>query len=562
MNKTGKLLIILVISLALITAFFIPINNYFSRRHEVAFIEAAVKGSLEGSVKLTPNDSAGMNPVSTKSRTGIASECLPSRYGFTWDIFKDGKPVKDFTRSYSIRFPGPEDYSEAAGITCFRGNNYRNSASYGYADIKEEKLEKVWDVKIGSVDSWTGVGWNGQPAIIQWDPAVRKKMNLAVPKKQKDGLKEVIYATLDGKIYFLDLDDGKSTRPPINIGYPHKGSVSVDPRGYPLLYAGQGIDEVGGKRVPIGYRIFNLINQKPLFFINGFDPAALRPWGAFDSTVLVDKKTDTMIECGENGILYTLKLNTKFSADKGSISINPEVTKYRYHTIQGRKIGTENSVAIYKNFAYFADNGGVLQCVDLNTLTPQWIRDVTDDTDSTIALEESDTSEVSLYTACEVDRQGTSGSSYIRKINALTGELLWEKSYKCAYDTHTNGGALASPVVGRQDIKNLVIYNIAKTAGNNGGKLVAFDKKTGQEIWIVNLEHYCWSSPVAVYTQSGKSYLIVCDSGGNMFLIEGKSGRILDRLGLEANIEASPAVYENMAVVGTRGQKIFGVRIK
>jgi hypothetical protein len=78
-------------------------------------------------------------------------------------------------------------------------------------------------------------------------------------KKSKEQSQRSYYATLDGNIYFLDLDDGKATRPLINVGYPHKGSVTVDPRGYPLLYAGQGIDEKAGKRVPIGYRIFSLL---------------------------------------------------------------------------------------------------------------------------------------------------------------------------------------------------------------------------------------------------------------------------------------------------------------
>ena len=29
--------------------------------------------------------------------------------------------------------------------------------------------------KIGYLDSWTGVGWNGQPAIVNWDENLRKK---------------------------------------------------------------------------------------------------------------------------------------------------------------------------------------------------------------------------------------------------------------------------------------------------------------------------------------------------------------------------------------------------
>jgi len=47
-----------------------------------------------------------------------------------------------------------------------------------------------------------------------------------------------------------------------------------------------------------------------------------------------------------------------------------------------------------------------------------------------------------------------------------------------------------------------------------------------------------------------------------MNLIEGKSGKILDKIPLGGNIEGSPAVYDNMIVVGTRGQQIYGIRIK
>jgi hypothetical protein len=96
-------------------------------------------------------------------------------------------------------------------------------------------------------------------------------MNINQDKKKKPDLKEVIYATLDGNIYFLDLEDGKPTRTPIRTGVPHKGSVAVDPRGYPLLYAGQGIPQVAGKNVPIGYRIFNLITFFLLISIRNCD---------------------------------------------------------------------------------------------------------------------------------------------------------------------------------------------------------------------------------------------------------------------------------------------------
>jgi hypothetical protein len=46
-----------------------------------------------------------------------------------------------------------------------------------------------------------------------------------------------------------------------------------------------------------------------------------------------------------------------------------------------------------------------------------------------------------------------------------------------------------------------------------------------------------------------------------MFLFEGTTGKQLDCIELGSNIEASPAVYDNTIVVGTRGQRIYGIRI-
>jgi len=63
------------------------------------------------------------------------------------------------------------------------------------------------------------VGWTGQPSIVRWDDSTKNAMNINPQKKSKKGLTEVIYATMDGKIYFLDLEDGKPAREPINIGF-------------------------------------------------------------------------------------------------------------------------------------------------------------------------------------------------------------------------------------------------------------------------------------------------------------------------------------------------------
>ncbi len=465
-----------------------------------------------------------------------------------------------------VIFDSADNYSDIEGVTCFRGNNYRNSASYGTAEIKENKLEVIWDVPISRIDGWTGVGWNGQPAIVKWSDKVKQNMNIYDSKKNKNDLKEVIYGTLDGNVYFLDLENGEYTRKPINLAAPIKGSVSIDPRGIPLLYVGQGIDKVNEEKVEIGYRIYSLIDQKKLYFINGIDRFAYRGWGAFDSTAIVDKHTDTMVVGGENGILYKVKLNSNYNIQDGTISIDPKTVRYRYWKNGNKYQGIENSVATYRNLAYFADNGGWLQCINLNTMKPVWVQNVTDDTDSTIVLDEEQDG-VSIYTACQVDKQGEEGFSYIRKINALTGNIVWKRPYKAISKIRenrsaSNGGAFATPVVGKNQLDNLIIYNLARCEEIEKGKIVALDKHTGKEVWTLNLKNYSWSSPVDVYTKEGKGYIIVCNSAGIMYLLDGLTGAVLDKIYLGSNIEGSPAVYDDIIVVGTRGQKIFGVKIK
>ena len=47
-----------------------------------------------------------------------------------------------------------------------------------------------------------------------------------------------------------------------------------------------------------------------------------------------------------------------------------------------------------------------------------------------------------------------------------------------------------------------------------------------------------------------------------MYLFDGRTGETLYKLNLNANIEGSPAIYGNTIVVGTRGQRIYGVVIR
>ena len=465
-----------------------------------------------------------------------------------------------FNYSNNINLGSSEDYSFVEGITTFRGNNYRDGAFFGEVQVSENKLTKVWTNVIGHTDNWTGVGWNGQPAIIRWDDATRNHMNLFDDFKTKDDFIEVIYGALDSTIHFYDLETGFPCREPIKVPSSIKGSVTIDPRGYPLLYVGQGINEVSGEAVPMGYHIFSLITGEELLFINGRDKFAYLGWGAFDGNPIIDADTDTMILPGENGVIYVVKLNTIYDIENGIISINPEITRYKT-AINGRAGGIENSIAIYKHFAYFANNNGIIQCLDLNTLTPVWNFKMEDDCDATIGIEEENGVPM-LYEACEVDRRKITALAFARKIDGLTGKPIWEYSCECLYDGNVNGGALSSVVIGKNEINDLVIFNFSKTTSYYNGKMVALNKENGNVVWEKDLQKYSWSSPTAIYSTTGKAYLVFCNSVGQVLLIDARSGETLYTLNTGGgNMEGSPAVFNNKIIIGTRGKRIFCIEI-
>ena len=482
-------------------------------------------------------------------------------------VFENNQPV-EYVPKDIISFGSPEEYSDLRGVTAFRGNHYRDSASYGTRTISEKKLEIVWSHNTGAIKAensfWPGTGWTGQPLLVNWPEDIRKMMNIKEEYKDKD-LVEVIYPTLDGNIYFLDLKTGKPTRDKINVGYPMKGTGMVDPRGYPLLYVGMGLNENGDKITEFKYKIFSLIDQTPLYDIFGRDPVAFRKWGAFDSSAILDKKTDTLIEAAENGLIYRVKLNTRFDREAGTISIAPQLTKYRYKDSANVELGIENSPAYYKNYMYFCDNGGIFQCLDLNTLKPVWTYDVGDDTDSSPVIEETDKG-VFVYTANQVDKRSQASKSRenanIRKFNALTGELIWQKDYSCVYNYYINGGVLGTPLLGKDDISDIIIFTVCFTGSAQDGIMVALDKETGEEVWKRQLSAYSWCSPVAVKSSDGKTYGLFADFSGLLHLFDPKTGQDLHTVSLGANVESSPAVYDDMIVVGSYAQKIFGIRIK
>lgn len=496
-------------------------------------------------------------PVPTVTPAHTASSD-PANWKVNWNIMENGTTVSSYNRSEAINFGYGSDYTKMEGIVSFRGDNYRSGATYGTTDVVNKTLTKKWNKHVGSFNGWCGCGWTGQPLVVRWDAETRAILGLYESKKAKEGLIEVIYATLDGHIYFYDMEDGSYTRDPINMKMNFKGAGSLDPRGYPIMYVG------GGDKADKYPKMFaiSLIDNKIIWEQTGADKDAYRKWYAFDSAPLVSAETDTLIWPGENGILYTIKLNTQYDKAAGTLTMAPDnIVKTRYKTNIGRKTGYEASAIAVGQYVYVGDNGGMFFCVDLQTMELKWAQNVKDDVNATPVFEWGDDGNGYLYIGASMEY--AKGNCYITKLNASTGEVVWERKFSnVAYNEAVSGGILSSPLLGKKgtELEGMVIFPIARTPSAGAGTIVALDTKTGETVWEVVNKRYHWSSPVAVYANDGKAYFILCDSAGTATMYD-PTGKVVTTVSLGSNVEASPVVFENYMVVGTRVSGVHGVTI-
>jgi outer membrane protein assembly factor BamB len=455
----------------------------------------------------------------------------------------------------------PDRYSELEGVFTFRGGPARKGGAYGSIPLNPNKLEIAWSYQTehGEAPWFGGAGWTGQPVIVRWPDVIRHSMPKLGARRYDSELVEVIQGSLDGHVYFLDLQTGQQTRPPLDTGNPIKGSVSLDPRGFPLLFVGQGIPE----KASIGLRAYELIDDRQIFFLAGHDDTAPRNWwGAFDSSGLVNRNTDTYVVGGENGLVYSIALHTDFDPIELKLKVAPEISRYRYANKKhnAETLGVESSLTVVKNLAFFADNSGIIQAVDLRTFEPRWAFDSGDDTDASVTVEWP-----ALYTGNEVDKTGVKGQAHARRLDARTGELVWDRAYDCEGTLEPirhQAGIFATNAVGRGDVPDLVYFTLSRCPSGKLGAIVALDKGTGKEVWKLELPLFSWSSPTLLTDESGKSWLLQGGIGGVVRLIDARSGRQVAQVQLVGDIEASPAVFGDMFVLGTRADRIYGVRIK
>lgn len=423
------------------------------------------------------------------------------------------------------------------GLLTFRGNPTRTF--YGTGPVPSDP-QIEWQfpsegalcsvsIVAGEASTWCGTGWTGQPAVFE-----------------RDGSTWIAVGAYSRAVHFLDADSGERLLPDFATNDIIKGSVTVDPDGYPLVYTGSRDNF---------YRVVAIDRAEPteLWRLSASAVSPTRWNNDWDGAGLVID--DYLFVGGENSQLHIVKLNRSYD-DDGLVTVEPELVfnapgwDSELIAAVGSNVSIENSVAISGDTLYFANSGGLIQGWDIADLatggTPQrvfrfWAGD---DIDASIVIDSAGM----LYAGVEYER-GNERAAEVGQIIKLdptrpNDPLVWKVDERPKLDT----GVWATPG----------LYRDLLIVPTHTGKVLGIDTATGEELWTKQLVAPTWSSPVIV-----DDVWIQGDCGGTLYGFDVSDTAIeppeLWRVSLEGCIESTPAVWDGRIVVGTRGGRIYGI---
>ena len=426
---------------------------------------------------------------------------------------------------------------EVEGLLTFRGNPTRTY--YGKGPVPDSP-EVLWYFPPGpamcslsevkeETTNWCGTGWTGQPAVFE-----------------RDGATWVVVGAYDKAVHFLDADTGDRIVGDFDTGDLIKGSVTIDPDGYPLVYFGSRDNK---------YRVVAFDRDEPeeLWALDAYSVSPTRWNDDWDGAGLV--LDDYLFVGGENSRFHIVKLNRGYDGETGLATADPELVfdapGWDDELIEavGSNVSIESSVAISGDTAYFANSGGLIQGWDIAGLAsgeaPErvfryWAGD---DIDATLVID----AEGMIYAGVEYER-GNARSEEVGQIIKLDPSrddpLVWSVHER----PRLNSGVWATPGLHR----DLLIVP------TDTGKVLGLDAATGEVRWTKELPGPTWSSPVIV-----DDVWIQGDCRGwlRAFDVSDTAAEPpeLWRVDLQACIESTPAVWDGLVVVGTRGGWIYAV---
>lgn len=433
---------------------------------------------------------------------------------------------------------------EVPGLLTFRGNPTRTY--YGRGPVPASP-KVAWyypqnggmcssSSAKGETKTWCGMGWTGQPAVFE-----------------REGRLWVVFGAYDGAVHFMDGRTGEDILPPFPTGDIIKGSVTVDPDGFPIVYSGSRDNY---------YRAIAIDRPGEAVELWKLSATAVSPtlWNNdWDGSGLV--LDDYLLEGGENSQFHMVKLNRGYGAD-GLVTVDPDLV---FHTPswdqqvindlagnRSKEMSIEGSVAVSGNTVYWANSGGLVMGWDVGPVVAGTGDPVQtfrfwngDDTDATIAID----ADGFLYVAAEYER-GNARAKEVGQLMKLDprqpdNPIVWSYEDMPA----ATAGFWTTPALHR----DVVI------AATNGGKLLAVDAATGVERWSIKLTGPTWQSPVIV-----EDTLVYGDCGGTLRGYDVSDTTVtppqLWEVQLGGCIESTPAVWDGSIWVGTRAGRFFALR--
>ena len=244
-----------------------------------------------------------------------------------------------------------EPWGSIDGVLQFRGNPQRNYYGSGAIPDSPEILWRYPDRAMCSTSSvgeetkqWCGTGWTGQPVV--WE--------------RPDGVTEAIFGAYDRSVHFVDTSTGLDSRPKFATGDLIKGSVTLDPDGFPLLYFGSRDNKL---------RVLGLDTDTPyeLWALDSADHPGIwnNDWDSNPSIV-----DGILYEGGENGYFFAIELNRSYA--DGLVTVDPQIlakvpgwNQELLNAVGDTNASIESSIAIHENRAYFTNSAGRVVGIDL-----------------------------------------------------------------------------------------------------------------------------------------------------------------------------------------------------
>lgn len=451
-----------------------------------------------------------------------------------------------------------EPWGTVKGLTMFRGNPSRTFYGTGPLPAAAPKLQWRYPESAMCSEScisgktnckvWCGTGWTGQPVVYE----------------RADGVTEIIFGAYDRSVHFVNAATGKATRPSFPTGDIIKGSVTLDPDGYPLLYFGSRDNK---------YRILALDRDVPteIFHLDAYQ-VRRRLWNDdWDGNGVI--VGDRLFLGGENSWFYVVKLNRGKNAATGKVEVKPVIevlmpgwTEEMLAQLHPEKHDTmlsiESSPVVFGNRAYWTNSGGMVVGIDWTRVKKQQAEVVFtywagDDIDATPVIDEHG----HLYIAVEKELENGRGAHASAQRVESEGQLikldpmnpanpvLWKVSIP-SRSSGDKGGIWSTPVLDRK--RGAVIVT------THPGELLAVDRVTGQELWRKKLGHHEWSSPAVI----GDDLLVGrCQKTGLEVFDLAQAAEPPSKWVTAAPhgcVESTPVVWQGRIYVGSRDGFFYG----